>query len=110
MTDIFHECIRIHSVRPDGTVMRPRGQNPNEHWTVMLAGPWLHHYGIMVSHPQDEQYPVIDISPQFREQCEHGFRHIMKFVQSNQLPVTINRKQCAVCSGHPACVANGEAK
>ena len=102
---MFEECIRIHSTRPDGSVMRPKGDNPNEHWSHMLVGPYLAHGGVAVSHPQDEKYPVVDITPEFQRTCQHGFLAIMRFIQSNQLAVTINRDKCAACSGAPGCVS-----
>lgn len=85
--------------------MRPKGENPNEHFTAMLAGPYSEHDGIMISFPEDEQLPVIDIAPKFARQCHHGFLHLMRFVQSNQLTITINRDECALCHGAEGCLS-----
>ncbi len=104
---MFQDCIRIHSEKKDGSDMRPRTPTPDKHWTGMLYGHYQQHSGIQIAYPQDRVAPEIHISKDFWRQCADGFGHIMGFIRSNGLTVSINRGECAVCSGRDTCVSNG---
>lgn len=100
------ECIRIHTDREDGSVMRPSGSSdPLLSWAQRLAGLYQSFGGIAVSYPHSEQLPALDITPDFHQSCPHGAEHIRMFAASNRLRVTVNRNMCAVCAGADGCVA-----
>ena len=99
-------CIRIHCEKEDGSLMRPKTPTPDKHWTGMIAGPYLDNPSIQITYPQDRSGPEIHICKNFWRECDYGFDHLMRFVKSNGLTVTIDRGQCGECEGRESCVSN----
>lgn len=98
-------CIKIHNRTIYGETMRPSAvNNPSQHWTAMLANQYQQYSGMRIIW-KDGQNREIHIDRDFWRQCENGFVHIMEFIRMHNLDYTLCHRECAQCSGHPACVS-----
>jgi len=103
---MFTSCIRIHDHHTDGSKMRPSGSSDMmEHWAWRLAYGYLGTGEVAIAGAEDDVGIEVWIGRRFWETNPHAFDHIMQFIKSNNLDVTVDADECRKCSGRESCVS-----